>query len=409
VIGKDGSGQTVEDDDDALVEGPKEGASINLVKAADPEIFVEVGDLITYTFTATNDGAFSLSNVNITDPLPGLSALTCSETMPTSLLPGGSVTCEATYQITQTDIDNGIIENTAVATGVGSNEEVVQEASIHLDKRTEPATYSAIGDEIVYSFTVTNNGIYTLYGVTITDPLFSLNYGPIDELEPGESMTYKYTYTITQADIDAKNIYNVATAMGYDPEENPVSSTDDALVERPEPKKVEALPTTGFAPNQITSLPLQSVDKAYTAYSDFWLEIPKLGVRVDIVGVPMSNYGWDVTWLDDEAGWLSGTTYPTWPGNSVVTAHVWDAFDRAGPFVDLNELQWGDRVIVHLNGSSYVFEVRSKHTVKPDDMSLVEREEDYAWLNLLTCQGFDEESNVYQYRLIVRAVLVDVE
>jgi LPXTG-site transpeptidase (sortase) family protein len=77
--------------------------------------------------------------------------------------------------------------------------------------------------------------------------------------------------------------------------------------------------------------------------------------------------------------------------------------------VDLNELQWGDRVIVHLNGSSYVFEVRSKHTVKPDDMSLVEREEDYAWLNLLTCQGFDEESNVYQYRLIVRAVLVDVE
>ncbi len=53
--------------------------------------------------------------------------------------------------------------------------------------------------------------------------------------------------------------------------------------------------------------------------------------------------------------------------------------------------------------------MRSKHTVKPDDMRLVEREEDYAWLNLLTCRGFDEESDAYQYRLIVRAVLVDVE
>ncbi|MCB2209607.1 THxN family PEP-CTERM protein [bacterium] len=419
--GADDFGQTVDDDDDALVEGPKQGGSIALEKTADPEIYVAVGDQITYTFTATNNGLFSLSNVTIEDPLPGLSALSCSDTLPTSLQPGDSVTCEATYTITQDDIDNGLVENTAVATGTGSNQEVVedddgavvegpkQEASIHLDKSTEPATYNAVGDEIVYSFVVTNNGIYTLYDVTVTDPLFSLNYGPIDSLEPGESKTYKYTYTITQADLDAKYIQNVATAMGYDPEENPVSSTDEALVERPEPKKVESLPTTGFAPNQITSLPPQSLDKSYTAYSDFWLEIPSLGVSVDILGVPKSNYGWDVTWLDDAAGWLEGTAYPTWPGNSVVTAHVWDAFDKAGPFVDLNKLQWGDEVIVHLNGASHVFEVRSKHTVRPDDMSLVEREEEYAWLNLLTCRGFDEESNLYQYRLIVRAVLVDVD
>jgi LPXTG-site transpeptidase (sortase) family protein len=419
--GEDEGGQTVDDDDDAAVEGPKEGASIALVKSADPEIFVAVGDLITYTFTATNDGPFSLTNVTISDPLPGLSALSCSESLPTSLLPGETVTCEATYSITQDDIDNGVLDNTAVATGTGLNEEVVedddgkviegpkQEASIHLDKRAEPATYNAVGDEIVYSFVVTNNGIYTLYDVTVTDPLFGLSFGPIDTLEPGESKTYKYTYTITQADLDARSIQNVATAMAYDPDENPVSSTDEEIVERPEPKKVESLPTTGFAPNQITSLPPQSLDKSYTAYSDFWLEIPSLGVSVDILGVPKSNYGWDVTWLDDEAGWLDGTTFPTWPGNSVVTAHVWDAFDKAGPFVDLNELQWGDKVIVHLNGASHIFEVRSKHTVRPDDMSLVEREEEYAWLNLLTCQGFDEESDVYQYRLIVRAVLVDVE
>jgi LPXTG-site transpeptidase (sortase) family protein len=148
---------------------------------------------------------------------------------------------------------------------------------------------------------------------------------------------------------------------------------------------------------------------AYSAYSKFWLEIPSLGVKVDIVGVPETESGWDVTWLGEDAGWLNGTTFPTWPGNSVVTGHVWDAFDQAGPFVDLHQLKWGDKIIVHLYGSSYVFEVRSKLTVEPTDMSLIEKEEDYSWLNLMTCRDFNEETDLYDYRLIVRAVLIDVE
>jgi LPXTG-site transpeptidase (sortase) family protein len=154
---------------------------------------------------------------------------------------------------------------------------------------------------------------------------------------------------------------------------------------------------------------LQSLDQAYTAYSDLWLEIPSLGIQIDIVGVPETPSGWDVTWLEKNAGWLNGTTFPTWPGNSFVTGHVWDAYDQPGPFVDLNKLQWGDKVIVHLNGSAYTFEVRSKLSVEPDDLSLVEQEEDYSWLNLMTCKEFNEETGVYDYRLIVRTVLVGMD
>jgi LPXTG-site transpeptidase (sortase) family protein len=200
--------------------------------------------------------------------------------------------------------------------------------------------------------------------------------------------------------------------MGYDPSENPVNDSDDETVYGPEPPKVNpspVLPTTGFAPGKVTELPQQTADKAYTAFSSFWLEIPKLGLSMDIVGVPQIDSGWDVSWLDQNAGWLYGTTFPTWPGNSVVTAHVWDAFDQAGPFVNINQLKYGDKIIIHLYGSEYTFEVRSRFTVTPDDLSLIEQEEDFAWLNLVTCRGFNPSEDMYSYRLVVRAILVDVK
>ena len=46
------------------------------------------------------------------------------------------------------------------------------------------------------------------------------------------------------------------------------------------------------------------------------LEIPSLGVTMPVVGVPETFDGWDVSWLGEDAGWLAGTAYPTWEGNS---------------------------------------------------------------------------------------------
>ena len=90
------------------------------------------------------------------------------------------------------------------------------------------------------------------------------------------------------------------------------------------------LPTTGFARGKVTSLPAQTT--AYAALGDLWLEIPKLGVQMPIVGVPQADGKWDVSWLGSNAGWLNGSAFPTWAGNSVLTGHVWNADNTVGPF-----------------------------------------------------------------------------
>jgi len=168
-----------------------------------------------------------------------------------------------------------------------------------------------------------------------------------------------------------------------------------------------SLPNSGFAPGRITLLPSQTI--FYADLGDLWLEIPKLGLKMSIVGVPKKNEAWDVSWLGSNAGWLAGSAYPSWAGNSVLTGHVWNADNSAGPFRDLNTLWWGDKVIVHLSGQQYIYEVRSLKEVAPTDVSAMMKHEELPWLTLVSCKGYDKETASYRYRVLVRAVLVEVK
>jgi len=183
------------------------------------------------------------------------------------------------------------------------------------------------------------------------------------------------------------------------------------------------LPATGFAPGVVTALEDQRPETMYfdlaiaganvgrtyrEVHSTFALEIPTLNLEMPIVGVPLTGDGWDVTWLGDQAGYLEGTAYPTWAGNTAFTAHVWDANNQPGPFVDLHTLKHGDEIIIHAWGQRYVYQVRALTEVRPDDLSALPHSE-YDVLTLITCQGFDESSGEYGWRLAVRAVLTTIK
>ena len=145
----------------------------------------------------------------------------------------------------------------------------------------------------------------------------------------------------------------------------------------------------------------------YTATGDVTLEIPSLGVKIPVVGVPKKNGAWNVAWLGDQAGWLEGSAFPSWNGNSVLTGHVYSANGLPGPFANLKELKFGDKVVVYAFGQKFTFDVQTNEIVYPNDRSVMKHEEK-PWLTLVTCKDYDEKTDTYKQRVVVRAVLVDV-
>ena len=168
------------------------------------------------------------------------------------------------------------------------------------------------------------------------------------------------------------------------------------------------LPGTGFAPGHVTRLPAQPDELKYTSYSDLVMEIPSLGVKLPVVGVPRNGDSWDVSWLNDQAGWLEGSVFPTWDGNSVLTAHVWDSNNLPGPFYQLKSLQYGDLIQIQAWGQVYTYEVRQNRLVGKRSMYVTMKHEDNAWLTLLTCEQYDDTVGNYDFIRMVKAVLIEV-
>jgi LPXTG-site transpeptidase (sortase) family protein len=209
-----------------------------------------------------------------------------------------------------------------------------------------------------------------------------------------------------------------STERWYDPADltglNAYRSEDAVSITLPEDgdrgnKKAWVLPATGFAPDVVTELPPMPEGFAY-AQTDILLEIPKIGQTLKIAGVPYDSEKreWNLTWLNNEAGWLETTAFPTHSGNSALTAHTTLPSGQPGPFAKLGSLSYGDQVIVRFGGQKYIFEVRENKQVKPTEVNSVLKHEEFPWLTLITCKSYNEKTGEYTYRTVVRAVLIDV-
>ena len=238
---------SVSDTDDETITGTQEpGITLEKTGSIDmtivaPPVWVDAGDQITYTFTVTNTGNVTLTDVTITDPL-----ITVTGSSLASLAPGASdaTTFTGTYTLTQADIDAGTFTNTAEAEGTYNNiqytdtdddiQTFTPSPSIELIKTGTyvdtniDGIYSA-GDQISYEFSITNTGNVTLVNITISDPVITINGGPLTPLDPGETNNTEYTglYTLSQADIDAGTFTNLATVSGRFRNEEYTDSDDD--------------------------------------------------------------------------------------------------------------------------------------------------------------------------------------
>ena len=196
----------------------------------------------------------------------------------------------------------------------------------------------------------------------------------------------------------------LSTERYYDPNSNVniYGVSDGATIVVPK------LPDTGFAPGRVTSLPVQSEDQLYSEMDNLQLEIPALDLSLPIVSIPQSDQGWDLTWLWDQAGWLEGTAYPSWLGNTVITGHAYLSTGLPGPFVNLEYLAWGDEIVLNAHGLKYTYQVRLRKLVSSDDHSILDHKEG-DWITLFTCRDYSETLDEYIWRQVVQAVLIDVK
>ncbi len=260
---------------DATVEFVPQAPAITVVKSASP-VAAEyaVGDEITYSFLVTNTGNVPLTDVQVDEgTFTGtgeLSDVVCPAGA-ASLAPAATVTCEATYTMTQADIDAGTVSNSATATGtppqgrpqVSPPSEVTipgvaQAPALSVAKSATPTTVAHAGEDVTYSFLVTNTGNVTLTDVSIVEGEFT-GTGELSDvvcpatagsLAPAATVTCEASYTVTQADVDAGSVTNSAAATGTPPAGGapPVSPPSETTVEFPAAPAItvakSATPTT---------------------------------------------------------------------------------------------------------------------------------------------------------------------
>src|SRR5439155_1132906 len=94
------------------------------------------------------------------------------------------------------------------------------------------------GDTVTYSYVVTNTGNVTLTGITVKDDN-EIGRATCRErvlilgtttLAPGASTTGTATRTLTQTQVDAGSVHDIALATGSPPTGSTVTASDDATV-----------------------------------------------------------------------------------------------------------------------------------------------------------------------------------
>ncbi len=187
--------------------------------------FSAPGTDINYGYLVTNTGNVTLTPVTVTDPMTGLSAITCPSV---TLSPGDSG--DLHRHLHHHPGRRGSREHhqhrhrrrhpaqrpSRSALSPPSPSPPCSHPAIELAKSSNPPDYASAGTLITYSYTVINSGNVTLHGIAVTDPMAGLSTitCPTATLAPTASETCTATYTTTQADVDRGSLVNIATGLG---------------------------------------------------------------------------------------------------------------------------------------------------------------------------------------------------
>jgi uncharacterized repeat protein (TIGR01451 family) len=217
--GTDNLDREVTDTDDHTIDVLHPG--IQIVKTGPAE--AHEGDTVTYTFTVTNTGDCPLKEVGVTDNKAGTATYVSGDTDSDTWLDLDETwifTADYTIPVGETDP----LVNTATASGTDNIGRTVTDTDTWTVDILHPAIdvtktadkeYAYWGEPVTYTFTVSNTGDCTLYGVTVIDTIFGDLTGhlPDTTLDVGETNTFQFVYVVPAT---WENIVNVVTVTGTD-------------------------------------------------------------------------------------------------------------------------------------------------------------------------------------------------
>jgi hypothetical protein len=191
----DGAGGADEACDDADVPADQNDV-LTLTKSdnLNPAKYDHVGQVVTFTLTAKNEGNTTLHNVSVSDA-PALDGFSCTPSIPVaSLAPGASVVCTGTHTITSADMAALSFSDTASAT---SDEDNAPDAD---------DTIFGVAPSITAQITPTNTNCNTFAAGTsgvLSQVQYSVKSGKINQVNPGVffywiKVSGGGSYTVTQ-------------------------------------------------------------------------------------------------------------------------------------------------------------------------------------------------------------------
>ena len=270
---KDGEKTVTKTVDDDTTKLTPPDVTLNVTKTSDWEgsndkkVPPEVGTKITYTITVTNTGNVPATNVRFKDVLQENKATVTGDIPTYGTLGVGEENKESftvEYIVTEADLLKGSILNEVFANADEINytyyveedgkevakpgTKTVKEAEAFVEDTTVQASASftstktttstpknekgyALGETITYEIKVTNDGNLTLTDVEVTEKLagavikassdytVSGSVATIAELKPGQTVIVNVEYVVTEADILAGFVKNVATVKGNGPDD----------------------------------------------------------------------------------------------------------------------------------------------------------------------------------------------
>ena len=205
---------------DTLTIAAARAPTLTIAKTSTTTSVTTVGQVIPYSYAVTNTGNVTMTGLALADTNTD-AAPVC---LVTTLAPGESTTCTAVHTVTQAELDaGGSVSNSVTATtGQGATATdsldipISQSPKLTIAKSiTAGDPYDSVGDTITYSYTVTNSGNVTISAIAVSDD--TVDAPPVclaTTLAPAASTTCTATYTVTQADLDAGTVTNVAGATG---------------------------------------------------------------------------------------------------------------------------------------------------------------------------------------------------